>query len=59
MLRVQSSGVQGSGFKGWFPGTLTNEINGKEKKREAINPEPGTFEPDRPDGQLYLMNSEV
>jgi hypothetical protein len=31
-----------SGFKGWFPGTLINEINGKEKKREAINPEPGT-----------------
>jgi hypothetical protein len=25
-----------------FPVTLTNEINGKEKKREAINPEPGT-----------------
>jgi hypothetical protein len=37
--------VQGSGFKGSqvdFPVTLTNAINGKGKKREAINPEPGT-----------------
>jgi hypothetical protein len=34
--------LNGSGFKGSevdFPVTLTDEIDGKKKKREAINPE--------------------
>jgi len=38
--------LNGSRFKGSevdFPVTLPNNINGKKKKREAINPEPGTF----------------
>jgi hypothetical protein len=58
-----------------FPVTLTNEINGKEKKRDAINPEPGTRNlltrtdrisnlwaiprPTKVYGHFYLMNNEV
>ncbi len=70
--------LKGSRFKGSevdFPVTLTNEINGKEKKREAINPEPGTrnllTQTDRLSNlwailqsikvyvQFYLINKEV
>ncbi len=38
--------LKGSRFKGSevdFPATLTNQINGKGKKRDGINPEPGTL----------------
>jgi hypothetical protein len=38
--------LKGSRFKGSevdFTATLTNEIDGKGKKRDGINPEPGTL----------------
>jgi hypothetical protein len=38
--------LKGSRFKGSevdLAATLTNEINGKRKKGDAINPEPGTL----------------
>jgi hypothetical protein len=38
--------LKGSRFKGSevdFTATLTNEIKGKGKKRDGINPEPGTL----------------
>jgi len=38
MLEVQRF----KGLEVGFAVSLTNEINGKEKKREALNPEPGT-----------------
>ena len=78
-LRLQARNwLKGSRFKSSevdFPVTLTYEINGKEKKREAINPEPGTrnlsTQTDRMSnlwaiprstkvyGHFYLMNNEV
>ena len=39
-----------------IPVKLTNEINGKGKKRDAINPEP--YDPDRPNVQ-FIGNSAV
>ena len=51
--------LKGSRFKGSevdFPVTLANGINGKGKKREAINPEP--YDPDRPNVQ-FIGNSAV
>jgi len=63
------------GSKVDFPVTVANEINGKEKKREAINPEPGTLNLLTQTGRMsnlgeiprsikllchfYLMNNEV
>jgi hypothetical protein len=50
--------LKGSRFKGSevdFTATLTNEINGKEKKRDGINPEP--LNPDRPNVQFKGNNA--